>query len=274
MQNIFISESGIKAKDREVLENAGLLTTENAAIYCFYNNGFQKIKGIGPKKEQEIEAMLTREGWKCRPDNYDRLYFDAYGKPEDEGERFGFYERSPETDQLFEDALEALTDREQAVLRHYYGIGRERLNLGAIAKSLNCSGERVKQIFAKALRKLRHPSRRNIFKNIRYSWMSLSDLYDEYCRENQRLKEENRRLRKVIEKHNISIERNVIGSITIDDLELSVRTYNCLYRVGIREVEDLAKMERGEIFKIRNLGRRGLEEVVEKLKEKGVEITI
>lgn len=56
---------------------------------------------------------------------------------------------------------------------------------------------------------------------------------------------------------------------TIDELELSVRSYNCLKRAGINTVEELINRSPEEMMKIRNLGRKSLEEVLEKLKELG-----
>ena len=55
----------------------------------------------------------------------------------------------------------------------------------------------------------------------------------------------------------------------IEDLELSVRSYNCLKRAGINRVEDLTQKTEEEMVKTRNLGRKSLEEVEYKLKELG-----
>ena len=53
--------------------------------------------------------------------------------------------------------------------------------------------------------------------------------------------------------------------ITIDELDLSVRSYNCLKRAGINTVEELIKKNEEEMMKVRNLGRKSLEEVQQKL---------
>ena len=57
--------------------------------------------------------------------------------------------------------------------------------------------------------------------------------------------------------------------ITIDELELSVRSYNCLKRAGINTVKELCKKTPEDMMKVRNLGRKSLEEVLAKLKELG-----
>ncbi len=58
--------------------------------------------------------------------------------------------------------------------------------------------------------------------------------------------------------------------MTIEDLELSVRSYNCLKRAGINNVEDLSKKTQEEMIKVRNLGRKSMEEVIAKLEALGL----
>ncbi len=53
--------------------------------------------------------------------------------------------------------------------------------------------------------------------------------------------------------------------LTIDELDLSVRSYNCLKRAGINTVEDLINKSEADMMKVRNLGRKSLEEVIAKL---------
>lgn len=57
--------------------------------------------------------------------------------------------------------------------------------------------------------------------------------------------------------------------MTIEELDLSVRSFNCLKRAGINTVEDLINKSEDDMMKVRNLGRKSLEEVVEKLKNLG-----
>ena len=59
----------------------------------------------------------------------------------------------------------------------------------------------------------------------------------------------------------------------IDELELSVRSYNCLKRAGINTVEELCSKTPDEMMKVRNLGRKSLEEVLAKLKELGLSLS-
>lgn len=57
--------------------------------------------------------------------------------------------------------------------------------------------------------------------------------------------------------------------MTIEELDLSVRSFNCLKRAGINTVEDLVSKTEDEMMKVRNLGRKSLEEVIEKLNSLG-----
>jgi len=60
--------------------------------------------------------------------------------------------------------------------------------------------------------------------------------------------------------------------MNIDELELSVRSYNCLKRAGINTVEELTNKTSEDMMKVRNLGRKSLEEVLAKLKELGLSL--
>ena len=60
--------------------------------------------------------------------------------------------------------------------------------------------------------------------------------------------------------------------MSIDELELSVRSYNCLKRAGINTVQELISKSPEDMMKVRNLGRKSLEEVLAKLKDLGLEL--
>lgn len=67
-------------------------------------------------------------------------------------------------------------------------------------------------------------------------------------------------------------EKEKVLEMSIDELELSVRSYNCLKRAGINTVEELTNKTPDDMMKVRNLGRKSLEEVLAKLKELGLEL--
>ncbi len=60
-------------------------------------------------------------------------------------------------------------------------------------------------------------------------------------------------------------KKDKVLEMTIEELDLSVRSFNCLKRAGINTVEDLVNKSESEMMKVRNLGRKSLEEVVGKL---------
>ena len=57
------------------------------------------------------------------------------------------------------------------------------------------------------------------------------------------------------------------NGMTLDDLNLSVRAYNCLKRHGIRTVDELKALSDEELVQVRNIGKRCVEEIKEKLEE-------
>lgn len=58
--------------------------------------------------------------------------------------------------------------------------------------------------------------------------------------------------------------------MTIDELDLSVRSYNCLKRAGLNTVAELAAKSEEDMMKVRNLGRKSLKEIKEKLEALGL----
>lgn len=75
----------------------------------------------------------------------------------------------------------------------------------------------------------------------------------------------------MIEPQNEAKEK--VLEMNIDELELSVRSYNCLKRAGINTVEELCNKTPDDMMKVRNLGRKSLEEVLAKLKELGLQLS-
>ena len=67
-------------------------------------------------------------------------------------------------------------------------------------------------------------------------------------------------------------EKGKVLEMSIDELELSVRSYNCLKRAGINTVEELTNKTSDDMMKVRNLGRKSLDEVLAKLKELGLQL--
>ena len=66
-------------------------------------------------------------------------------------------------------------------------------------------------------------------------------------------------------------KKEKVLEMPIEELELSVRSYNCLKRAGIVNVEDLANKSEADMMKLRNLGKKSLDEVTNKLHSLGLD---
>lgn len=73
-----------------------------------------------------------------------------------------------------------------------------------------------------------------------------------------------------IEKEVVTVEENKYENITIEDLDLSVRSYNCLKRANISTVLELTEKSEEEMMKVKNLGKKSLKEIKEKLQSIGL----
>jgi len=76
----------------------------------------------------------------------------------------------------------------------------------------------------------------------------------------------------MVEKEETKKEK--VLEMTIEELDLSVRSYNCLKRAGINTVEDLTNRTEEDMMKVRNLGRKSLEEVLQKLHALGLSLAL
>lgn len=68
------------------------------------------------------------------------------------------------------------------------------------------------------------------------------------------------------------VKKEKVLEMTIEELDLSVRSFNCLKRAGIDTVEDLINRTEDDMIKVRNLGRKSLEEVIQKLNSLGLSL--
>lgn len=147
--------------------------------------------------------------------------------------------------------LDTLTERERQVIKMRFGLdGESPKDLETVGMTYYVTRERVRQIEAKALRKLRHPSRLRSLPEL-YGFVPPEKIPTGICL----MATDGRKV--------------VDPDTTIDNLCLSVRTYNCLRRSKITTVRDMINLPADDWFKVRNLDRKGLEEVIEKLHEAG-----
>jgi DNA-binding CsgD family transcriptional regulator len=157
------------------------------------------------------------------------------------------------------------TDRERKVLELRYKAG---MSLEECGKVFGVGRERIRQTEAKALRKLRHP---RLSRNYRLDTMKR---YIDAEEELSRVKLENIRLRSMLPEESPMHEPEPENPADVDiaDMELSVRSYNCLKRAGINKICELEGMTREKLMKVRNLGRKSMDEVIAKAAEWGIEI--
>ena len=162
-------------------------------------------------------------------------------------------------------SLDELPDREKSILVMRFKNG---MTLEQCGHKYNVTRDRIRQLQNRALRRLRHPSK---WKSWCYDTMKTAYAYGD---EASALRLENIRLRDAIKSDapQPPQERRMpsLDDIWIDDLELSVRSFNCLKRAGINRVSDLVGKTYEDMMKIRNLGRKSLEEICCKVKEYGV----
>ncbi|HKM43011.1 MAG TPA: DNA-directed RNA polymerase subunit alpha [Limnochordia bacterium] len=74
----------------------------------------------------------------------------------------------------------------------------------------------------------------------------------------------------MVEKEEESIDR--LMEMTVEELDLSVRSYNCLKRAGINSVDELIRKSEEDMMKVRNLGKKSLQEIKEKLGDLGLSL--
>ena len=183
-----------------------------------------------------------------------------------------------------ETAFSALTDREREVLRMRYVDG---LTYEATGKAYGVTRERIRQVESKALRKLRHPRVAQVIREgedaVRAHRMAKATLLEETAKLNEQVVEVRRHaalLREIMNSGTanseaVKVVKKYATNLDIDiiEMELSVRAYNCLKRAGFNRIADLVGVSRGDLMKVRNLGARSTNEVIEKLKAWGIEVT-
>lgn len=155
--------------------------------------------------------------------------------------------------------VENLDDRQKLVITLRY---RSRLTLEDVAKELHVTRERVRQIEAKSIRILRSRESLN-------HWLLVPmERLLEAQKERDELK-----LKLITSGRTEELKPEPkLKSVGIDEMDLSVRAYNCLRRAGIDTLADLRKMNREDLMKVRNMGRKSLEDIITKAKEYGITI--
>ncbi|WP_027215240.1 DNA-directed RNA polymerase subunit alpha C-terminal domain-containing protein [Butyrivibrio fibrisolvens] len=178
---------------------------------------------------------------------------------------------------LVDKVVNTLTDREQSILRMRFGLESGIIqSYEEIAQDFDLSIDRIHQIEKKALKKLSHPSRSRLFQCFKYEAKSgkvnnnklpidYGKRIESWLREEIAYSKEGHSIdymlfSKFIKKHFLKHE----DSFTIEslkDFDISVRSYNCLVRNGVKTIGDLMSYSTEDLMRFRNLGRICFEEV-------------
>lgn len=144
--------------------------------------------------------------------------------------------------------LKTLEEYEQHIVGMRYIRGMTYEEIGK--EYCGYTKERIRQILAKAMRKLRHPSRSKYMRGI---------AHDTYSKVEKRICE--------LQAEYLAIKHPelVLTRISIEDLDLSVRTYNCIKRGGYSTVADFLGKSVTDLMRVRNLGMKSLDEIVNRL---------
>lgn len=177
--------------------------------------------------------------------NYpDNLLYDIFGCEWE-------YPHPGDFDGSLEYVLRTLTERERRVLDFRYKDG---LTLEEIGKRFCVTRERARQIYARALRKLCNPQRLNYLK---YGVSGVIRRKSESAREAALAS---------LPKHDKPED------ITLEELVLSVRSYNCLKRAGMNTLRDVSEMTFDELCHVRNLGKKSIDEICAVLTNYGIRL--
>lgn len=142
---------------------------------------------------------------------------------------------------FYEAMKPTLTEEDAYILDRIFGIHNAQMSYDELAKDLNMTSDDIREISARAIRKLKHPSR----SRIGYAIL-LGVEPKPYVKEEK-----------------VIVIPNDLSELLIEDIPFSVRTYNVLKRGSINNLLDLVNTTMGELVHIRNVGKRTIIEIEE-----------
>lgn len=176
--------------------------------------------------------------------------------------------------------LGMLTERESMVIQLRFKYG---LTLTDVAKEYgDVTRERIRQVEAKAIRKLNHPTRRRWLIHGVTGMIESAEVAAASQAVTNELKSTINEISKIsfnlaelvgkkpIETSMDKFNQEQILGLEIDELDLSVRSYNCLTRAGIKTLGDITNLSSLELLRVRNLGKRSYDEIVKVLEDRGL----
>ena len=174
--------------------------------------------------------------------------------------------------------LEYLTGREYDVMCRRFGLDGDSVprDLESVGKYFNVTRERIRQIEARALRKLRHPSMTlpaiynapsEMEETAEALYAELEQLYESpVFKRADEIVWKLESMKKAPFKYECKyLKDGALNETRIEELDLSIRTNVCLRRGGIATIADIINLPSKDWFRIRNLGRKSMEEIIEKM---------
>lgn len=179
-----------------------------------------------------------------------------------------FAELSNEQQELLAEICEELIDeldinRAPDIVRRRFGLGVEDQTLRVIGDFYGVSGDRVRQIEAKSLRRMKHPSRSR-----RLREFLANSGFPEYAPSIQLPTRADEFMSRVYNGDTLTAEE--LQLVTIDDLALSVRSHNALLLDDIATLADLRSKSKRYLLRLPNFGRKALAEIEQVIAKFGV----
>ncbi|MDD3773593.1 MAG: DNA-directed RNA polymerase subunit alpha C-terminal domain-containing protein [Weeksellaceae bacterium] len=173
---------------------------------------------------------------------------------------------------IHEILVKRLTSRESEVIQMRFGLNEEgkKYVFREIGERFDVCGETIRYVCTKAIRKLRHPQNS---REIRWLFrVTLERDFAEAREELAKARLENDELKYwgVIAK-DLRAKANLDTSIS--DLNLSIRSFNCLTRIEVTTVRELVKLREDQLMGLQNFGARSMKEVKDKLAQLGLQLT-
>ena len=160
---------------------------------------------------------------------------------------------------------EVCSDKEQLCIELFF---KSELTLAAIGEKLGVTRERIRQIISKGMKKItrfvyHYDAKQKAEKDFADRRAFRQQLIEEYKKNGV-----------ITPEMEFEFGELKVGAFhdydqSIDDLDLSVRSYNCLRRAGIKYIAELTRMTEEEILKIRSMGKKGCQEIRDKMLKLG-----
>ncbi len=229
-------------------------------------------------------CVICRSGsWKIETvDPYLELLHNVFGSYIIDTTSCYFDEKEAVTKKV----LKTLAKCEEEVIISLFGLfGNEKNTPEQIKVKNGMADDEWQEFIARTFRKLRHPSRSKLLRGIgcepnNYCSYVLgseyqNDIHSKLIKEIKEVINDNKKdtvfLNRVLQKNEIELEaihlKYLNPDININDIDLTVRTYTCLVRADIHTVNEIIDMSDDDLMKLRNFGRKSLDEISYKLHE-------